>query len=161
MKPTAGRPRLNPIAQGCITYVAVATMVGLALLHPRSISAQSTTSIASETAVVSKRAKGLVISIVTADGRLHGGKNSFCTVFHELARNEPIEVQDVRVDFAQQVGRMRERPISVRLVANRKGRYCGQVDLGNQFYAPSFYYAFVRYGATAGNRRERLFFSIR
>lgn len=121
MKLIAGRPRLNLIAQACIASLSVAAMLGLVLLHPKSISAQSTSSVPSETAVVSKRAMGLTISIVTADGRLNGGKNNFCTVFRELARNELIEVQNVRVDFTLHVGRIQERPIGVQLVPDRKG----------------------------------------
>jgi len=112
--------------------------------------------------VASKRTKDLVITIMSADGRLTGGENSFCVEFRNRATQEPVAVLNITVDFTLLVGRIQEEPIKVPLVESQKGQYCGQVNLGKQYYIPASYYAFVRYTDGAGKKRkQRLFVSVR
>jgi len=71
-------------------------------------------------------------------------------------------VRDVEVDFVQQVGKIRERPIHVQVAETGIGHFCGNVDLGSQYYDPAFYYVYMRYADTSGTRRKSLLsFSIK
>jgi hypothetical protein len=115
-----------------------------------------------ETAITSKRARDLVITITNADGRLREGDNDFCVLLQKRATREPPDVQDVSVDFTLLVGRIQEQPIRAHLTPDQPGRYCGHVSLGKQYYVPASYYAFVRYTDATGNKRkERLFLSVK
>ena len=108
--------------------------------------------------VVSKRTNNLVITIITVDGRLKGGENSFCVVFQKKGTEEPVDFNNVSVDFTWLVGRIQENPITTQLTADRDGRYCGQVNLVKQNYIPASYYAFVRYTDESGKKRKQRFF---
>ena len=113
-------------------------------------------------AVASKRTKNMVITITGSDGRLKGGENSFCVVFQKRETGEAVDLQKVSVEFTLLVGRIEEEPIRVQLTGDRVGRYCGHVNLGNQYYVPAGYYVFVLYTDVAGKKRkERLFLSIK
>jgi hypothetical protein len=104
----------------------------------------------------------LLITITSADGRLRGGENSFCAVFQKRGTNEPVDVQNVSVDFTLLVGRIQEKLIRGQFTEDQMGRYCGQVNLGKQYYVPASYYAFVRYTDEAGKKRKaRLFLSVK
>lgn len=116
-----------------------------------------------EMTVASKQTNDLLIAIRNSGGRLKGGENSFCVMFQKRSTQEPADVQNVSVDFALLVGKIQEEPIrSSQLSRDRTGRYCGQVNLGKQYYNPANYYAFVLYTDMAGKKRkQRLFLSIR
>ena len=139
------------------TLVALAAVFLLAeLLLAGPIRASSV-----EKTVTSKRTRDLVITVMSADGTLSAGENSLCVKFQTRATQEPVAVSNVSVDFTLLVGRIEEQPIRGALVQDRKGRYCGTVNLGKQYYDPSNYYVFVRYTDAAGKRRkQRLFVSI-
>ena len=116
----------------------------------------------SEMTVTSKRTKDLIITITSADGRLKGGENSFCVAFQKRGTTAPVDVQNVGVDFTLLVGRIQEKSISSQLTEDQMGHYCGQVNLGKQYYVPASYYAFVRYTDGVGKtRKQRLFVSVR
>ena len=115
-----------------------------------------------EIPVASTRARSFTIAISTSDGRMHGGENKFCAVFQGIPSNQPVEVADVGVDFVLLVGRIHEAPIKARLARDRIGRFCGQVNLGKQFYDPASYYALVSFtGADGRKRKKRLILSVR
>src|ERR1700730_18381816 len=80
---------------------------------------------ATEATVASKRTKDLTIAITSAEGGLKGGENSFCVMFQKRGTEEPVEVQNVRVDFTLLVGRVQEEPIRAHLTRDRVGSYCG------------------------------------
>ena len=116
----------------------------------------------SETTITSGRARDAVITITNADGRLRGGDNDFCVVFEKKETREPINVQNVSVDFILLVGKIEEQPIRVRLPEVQRGRFCGHANLGKQYYVPASYYAFVLYTDTGQKKRkERLFLSVK
>ena len=109
-----------------------------------------------------QRTKDLTITITSPDGRLRGGENSICVVFQKRETKEPVNVQNVSVEFTLLVGRIEEEPIRAQLTEDRVGRYCGHANLGQQYRVPASYYAFVFYtNAAAKKRKDRLFFSIR
>jgi hypothetical protein len=66
-------------------------------------------------------------------------------VFQKRGTEEPIDAQNVSVDFILLVGRIQEEPLRAKITQEAAGRYCGYVNLGTQYYSPSSYYAFVRY----------------
>jgi hypothetical protein len=112
--------------------------------------------------IASKRTNQLVITITSPDGRLKGGENSFCVMFEKKGTREPMDVENVSVDFTLLVGRIQEEPIRAHLTKDQKGHYCGHVDLGKQYYIPASYYAFVFYTDASGQERKaRLFLSVK
>jgi hypothetical protein len=117
---------------------------------------------AAEMRIASKRTKDLITTITSADGRLTGGENSFCVAFQKRETEEPVDVQNVSVEFALLVGRIEEKPMRAQLTRDRVGRNCGHANLGKQYYDPASYYAFVLYADAAGKKsKDRLFLSIR
>jgi hypothetical protein len=147
------------VRKGLIT---VLVMLAGTLVHGQLLLARPTTAPPTDVKVASRRTKDLVITITSADGRLKGGENSFCVAFQKRGTDAPVDVQNVSVDFTLLVGRIREKSISSQLTEDQMGLYCGQVDLGKQYYVPASYYAFVRYTDGAGKRRkQRLFLSVR
>lgn len=138
--------------------ITILIMLAGTLVTPDLLLAGPTAVPPTESTVVSKRTKDLVITITSPDGRLKGGENSFCVVFQKKGTEEPVNVQNVSVDFTLLVGRIQENPIRSPLTEGQVGRYCGQVNLGKQYYIPASYYAFVRYTDGAGKKRKRRFF---
>jgi hypothetical protein len=66
------------------------------------------------------------------------------------------------VDFRLLVGRIEEQPMTAHLSQNGEDRYCGDINLGPQYYRPASYYVFVRYiEATGKKNRTRLSLSVR
>jgi len=105
---------------------------------------------------------GLSISVVNNSEEFVAGRNSFCVTFAKAANAEGAPVKDVEIDFAQQVGKIRESPIHVQVAETDIGHFCGSVDLGSQYYDPAFYYIYIHYVDTSGRRRKStLTFSIR
>ena len=116
---------------------------------------------ASEMKAASARNHELTISIVNDSGRFFVGNNTFCVVFTSAANAEPVLVKDVGIEFAQQVGRIQERPMRAQIAEGDTGRFCGKVDLGTQYYHPAFYYVFIHYTDANGKRRKsRLSLSV-
>ena len=115
-----------------------------------------------ERTIASKRTKDLVITITNLDGKLRGGDNDLCVLFEKRETQEPVNVQNVGIDFTLLVGRIQEEPIRAPLAQDQSGRYCGHVNLGKQYYVPASYYAIVRYTDAGGKKRkERLFLSVK
>jgi hypothetical protein len=111
--------------------------------------------------VASKRTRDLVITIANADGRLRGDDNEFCILFQKSDTRESVEAQNVSIDFALLIGRIQEKPIKAHLAREEQGRYCGRVDLGKQYHFPANYYAFLRYADSEGEKKERVFLTVR
>src|SRR5260370_19334034 len=97
-----------------------------------------------QTIIASKRNHGLYISLMSKSGELVE-KAEYCALFSRTNGGEPTHVEGVFVEFAQQVGRIRESATKVTLSLDSWGRYCGKVDLGKQYYHPSLYYVEVHY----------------
>jgi hypothetical protein len=112
---------------------------------------------AGQTVIASKRNHDLDISLLSKSGKLVSAKDEYCVSFTTKG-GEPAQVADVFVEFAQQVGRIREDPRKFPLVPGNLGRYCGQVDLGKQYYQPAFYHVEVHYTDTSRKRRKCHFF---
>jgi hypothetical protein len=105
---------------------------------------------------------GLSISIVNDSEKFEAGRNSFCVMFTKASSAEAAPMKDVVVDFAQQVGKIREGPIHVQIAETDIGYFCGSVDLGKQNYDHAFYYVYIHYLDTYGTRRKSLLsFSIK
>jgi hypothetical protein len=115
-----------------------------------------------EASIASWRGHDFSISIVNSSQKFVAGKNTFCVEFTKAATAEPISVKDVEVEFAQQVGKIRERPTRALITESEVGRFCGNVDLGKQYYQPAFYYVYIRYTDASGTREKRnLSFAIK
>ena len=143
-------------------FITILIMLAGTFVHAELLLAGPSTVPPTELTVASKRTKDLVITITSTDGRLKGGGNSFCVVFQKRGTQEPVNVGNVSVDFTLLVGRIQEEPIRVQLTEDHIGHYCGQVNLGKQYYVPASYYSFVRYTGGAGKKRkQRLFLSVR
>jgi hypothetical protein len=112
--------------------------------------------------VTSKRTKDLIISITSSDGRLKGGENTFCVVFEKRGTVQPVDVLNVSVEFSLLGGRIYGTPIKGKVTEVQTGRYCGEVNLRNQYDSPASYYALVYYTIGAGKKRkQRLFLNVR
>jgi hypothetical protein len=112
--------------------------------------------------VVSGHSHGLTVSIVNDSGKFLAGSNDFCVEFTKTPNATPASVKDVAVEFAQQVGRIRERPIHAQIAEDNPGHFCGKVDLGTQYYQSATYYVFIHYTDISGKKRKyRLFLIVR
>jgi hypothetical protein len=104
----------------------------------------------------------LVITITNAAGGLREGDNDLCILFVGRETREPVDVQNVSVDFTLLVGRIQEEPIKAPLIRDQVGQHCGHVNLRKQYYIPASFYAFVRYTDVNGKKRkERFFLSVK
>jgi hypothetical protein len=112
---------------------------------------------AGQTIMASKRDHNLYVALMSKSG-ISAWKDEYCVVFSRTSRGGPTEVGDVLVDFAQQVGRIRESPQEFPFSPDGRGRYCGSVDLGKQYYQPASYYVMVHYTDHSGKRRTCRFF---
>jgi hypothetical protein len=116
----------------------------------------------SEKTIASKRVRNVVIEFTNGSGKLTAGENRFCVLFYNLETANSADVQNVRVDFRQQVGKIQEKPITAELTQDGVGRYCGRINLGRQYYSPSNYYVSVRYADATGKKRTvRFYLSVR
>jgi hypothetical protein len=104
--------------------------------------------------VASGRSHGRTVSIVNDSGEFVAGSNDFCVAFTKTPNAAPVPVNDVSVDFTQQVGRIREKPTHTKVTEGNAGLFCGKVDLGAQYYRPAFYYVFIHYIDATGTRRK-------
>jgi hypothetical protein len=156
-----------PYCRFALVLAASLSMIAsraLIAAHPKTpvIHQAEVQAYAPEAVITSKRARDILISITNADGKLRGGYNDFCILFEDKATREPVNVRDVSVAFSLLVGRIEEEPIKASLAPRRAGRYCGHVNLGNEYYVPASYYVFVRYtDAGQQKRKQRLFLSVK
>ena len=116
----------------------------------------------SEMKAASTRNHELTISIVNDSGRFFAGNNTFCVVITSATNAEPVSVKNVGIEFAQQVGRIQERPTRAQITEGDTGHFCGKVDLGTEYYQPAFYFVFIHYTDVDGKKRKyRLSLSVR
>jgi hypothetical protein len=112
--------------------------------------------------IVAKKTRNIVVELANDSGKFVAGSNSICVLFLDAQTHTPAEVQNVSVQFRQQVGKITEAPITAQLQQDSAGMHCGYVDLGQLYYLPSSYYVFVRFvSADDHPRRVRLFTSVR
>ena len=97
------------------------------------------------------------ISLMSKSGKL-AEKGEYCVLFSRTNGGKPTQVQSVFVEVAQQVGKITERPERSSLSLDNLGRYCGEINLGKQYYRPAFYYVEVYYTDRLGKRRKCRFF---
>jgi hypothetical protein len=95
--------------------------------------------------IATKRSHELYVSLVNQSGRLVAGEDELCVSFSTATSGQLTQVDDVSIDFRQQVGRITERPRKFRLSPDSMRRYCGNVNLGPQYYQPSRYHVAVHY----------------
>jgi hypothetical protein len=116
----------------------------------------------SEKTIASKRLRTVAITFTNDSGKLTAGENRFCVLFHNLETANSADVQNVTVDFRLLVGKIQEEPITAELTQDGVGRYCGRINIGRQYYAPSNYYVHVRYADATGKKRTvRFYLSVR
>jgi hypothetical protein len=63
-----------------------------------------------QTTIASKQSHDFRISLASKSGRLVAEKDEYCAFFNRTTDEELTQVEDVFLNFAQQVGRMRETP---------------------------------------------------
>jgi hypothetical protein len=111
---------------------------------------------AGQTTIASKRNHGFDISLMSKSGEL-AEKDEYCALFN-TTKGGKRHVEGVFLEFAQQVGKIRESAQKFPLSLDSLGRYCGKVDLGKQYYQPGFYYVEVHYTDSLRKRRMCRFF---
>ena len=106
--------------------------------------------------------RSVVIALTNDTGKLTLGENHFCILFQRGSPAPADDIREVGVDFRLLVSRIKEEPITANLDQNGTDRYCGQINLGVQYYHPASYYAFVRYVEAAGKKKSaRLFLTVK
>ena len=101
-----------------IMLAGTSVPVGLLLAGPATVPS-------TEITIATKRTKDLAIAIISRDGRLKGGENSLCVIFQKRGTEEPVDVQNISVDFTLLVGRIQEEPLRAQITQEAAGRYCG------------------------------------
>ena len=85
---------------------------------------------AGQSAIASKRNHDFSISLISQSGKLVAEKSEYCVLFSRTEGSESTQVEDVFVEFAQQVGKIRKSPQKFPLALDNVGQYCGEADLG-------------------------------
>ena len=147
-----------PMNYSCQPYQTAARILTLSALVVILSCASPVASQESRTAIASGRAKDLFIELINENGRLKAGENDLCITFRKTEAGPHVEVRNVAAEFSLLVGRIVEKPIVAHLPRKGTGEFCGDIDLGRQYYSPSSYYVFVRYIDPAGNKRRKRFF---
>lgn len=111
-----------------------------------------------EKAIASKRTREMIVLLVNDSGKLTAGENSVCVLALSKATQSPVAIQNVSIELTLRVGRNQGQPKTAQLSQERAGRYCGHVDLGQQYYSPANYYTVVWYAETRGRKRKIGFF---
>jgi hypothetical protein len=111
-----------------------------------------------QTTIASKQNHDFHISLTSKSGKLVAEKDEYCALFNRTRDDQPTVVGDVFLDFAQQVGRIRESPRKFPLFRDSFGRYCGTVDLGQKYDQEVSYYVAVHYTDRFRKRRSCRFF---
>jgi hypothetical protein len=144
------------------SLIAILNMLAVGLFFPALLFAGPDSDPSTEMTVTSKRTKDLIISITSSDGRLKGGENTFCVVFEKRGTVQLVDALNVSVEFSLLGGRIYGTPIKGKVTEVQTGRYCGEVNLRNQYDSPASYYALVYYTIGAGKKRkQRLFLNVR
>jgi hypothetical protein len=124
--------------------------------------ALATRACAGQKIIESKRDHDLTITLLNPSGRLMPERSEYCLRFSSIRDAKPIYVDDVSMELAQQVGRVRERVGKASLAPGSLGQYCAQVDLGRRYYRVAYYYANVHYTDSFKKKRHcRLFLAMR
>lgn len=113
---------------------------------------------AGQATIASKQNHDFHISLTSKSGKLVAEKDEYCALFNRTRDDEPTVVGDVFLDFAQQVGRIRESPRKFPLSRDSFGRYCGALDLGQTYDQQVSYYVAVHYTDSFRKRRSCRFF---
>ncbi len=123
------------------------------------LSGATTQAHAVEATVASKRNQELNISLLRALSKPDSAEE-YCVLFSRTKAGPPVRIErdEVFVDFAQQVGKIREHTHTFPFSRDGQGRYCGKVDLGTQYARPASYYVTVRYVDMAKRRKACRFF---
>jgi hypothetical protein len=116
---------------------------------------------AGQTAIASKRHHDFYISLTSNSGKLVAGKNEYCVLLSRANNGALVYVENVLVEFAQQAGKIRESPRQSSLSRDNLGRYCGEVDLGRQYYQPAFYYVTIHYTDSSKKRSCRFVLTLK
>jgi hypothetical protein len=107
---------------------------------------------AGQEAIASTQSHGVSISFIEAR------KGQYCALLSQAMSGEPLQAANVSMEFTQQVGRIAGRPVSFSPSEETAGLYCADVDLGKQYYQPSYYYVRVYYADSSGKRRAARFY---
>ena len=113
----------------------------------------STTGEVPDKTIATKRIGSGFIMLTNDTGKLTPGENHFCVLFQNRGPTPIVDIREVSVDFRFIIGRMQGKAIPARLIQDGTGRYCGDINLGPQYYHPAGYYAFVRYVETTGKKK--------
>jgi hypothetical protein len=130
------------------------------VLRVAAIFGISTQVCAGQTIIAAKRTHDFYISLMSQSGKL-AEKDEYCVLFSRTNGGEPTQVGSVVVEFVQQVGKVRESAIEILLVLDSRGRYCGEVDLGKQYYHPAYYYIEIHYTDSSKRKKKCRFFLTR
>jgi hypothetical protein len=143
-------------------YRTVARILTLSALVVVLSYASPVASQESRTAIASGRAKDFFIELTNKNGRLRAGENHLCITFQKTETGTLVDVGNVAAEFSLLVGKIEENPIVAHLSLKGAGEYCGEIDLGRQYYSPSSYYVFVRYiDPTGSKRKKRIFVAVK
>jgi hypothetical protein len=110
--------------------------------------------------IVSKRAKNIEITLTSPNGKLKAGQNDMCVIFRDTETGSSPVVQVTAVEFRQAVGKVQEAPIDATITRVEAGLFCGNVNLGTQYYFPSNYYVLVHHVDAVGRRKKTRFFVV-
>jgi len=102
--------------------------------------------------IASKRQKNVMISITSDSRKFVEGRNNFCVSFTDGPNAPSVPVTNVFIEFAQQVGKIREKPLTTVLKEDTVGRYCGEINLGVQYYHPAVYHVTIHYVDASGKK---------
>lgn len=139
-------------------YRTVARILTLSALVVVLSYASPAASQEARSAIASGRAGDLSIELSNENGGLRAGENDLCITFRKTETGTLVDVRNVAAEFSLLVGRIEEKPIVAHLFQKGTGEYCGEIDLGRQYYSPSSYYVFVQYIDPAGYKRKKRFF---
>lgn len=106
-----------------------------------------------ERTIASTRARHLLVTLTNESGKFTADANRFCVLFQSRSASTAIDIHEVSVDFRLLVGRIQERPLTAYLSPNGSERFCGDINLGRQYYRPANYYI-LRSCALFGSDRQ-------
>ncbi len=119
-----------------------------------TLATASTAVDAQEKTIASTKGRSLFIRLTSESGKFEAGENHFCVLLQSATPTSVGNFKDLTVDFTLLVGRLEEAPLTAHLRQTGADRFCGQINLGRQYYHPASYYAFVRYVDGAGKKRS-------
>ena len=142
-------------------WTATAGLFAISVLSA-ALAATSIAEDIQEKTITSKQSGNLVVAITNKAGELTPGENHFCVLFKSISPSTPIDIQEVSVDFKLFVGRIVHVPKTAHLSSNGTQKFCGGIDLGQQYYRPANYYVLVHsVDATGKKRSTRLSLAVK